>query len=204
MQIYFDNSATSWPKPISVIEAVSDFMKNFGASPGRSGHSMALKAARLVFETRELLTEFFNAETSEKVIYTSNATNATNIAIHGILNKGDHVITSQMEHNSVIRPLRHLESSGIIELWKIPCNKNGLIDIELFKTSFKPNTKLVTIIHGSNIIGSVMPVAEIGKICRSKDVLFMVDAAQTAGHVPIDVQKMNIDILIFNGNKNII
>lgn len=204
MQIYFDNSATSWPKPKSVANSALEYLNDYGASPGRSGHSMALKSARMVFETRELLSELFNAETSEKVIFTSNATNATNTALKGILKKGDHVIISHMEHNSTIRPLRYLESLGIIELSIIPCIKNGLIDIELLKASFKPNTKLVSIIHGSNIIGTIMPVAEIGKICRSKNVIFMVDAAQTAGHIPIDVQKMNIDILSFSGHKSLL
>jgi cysteine desulfurase family protein len=203
MQIYLDNTATSWPKPKTVVESISEYLNDYGASPGRSGHAMALKAARIVFEARELLSELFNAETSEKVIFSSNATNATNTALKGILKQGDHVIISHMEHNSTIRPLRYLESLGIIELSIIPCDINGIIDMEILKTSFRPNTKIVSVIHGSNIIGTVMPVAEIGKLCRSKGVIFMVDAAQTAGFLPIDVQNLNIDVLSFTGHKKL-
>lgn len=203
MQVYLDNTATSWPKPNTVVESISDYLTNFGGSPGRSGHSFALKAARIVYETRELLAGFFNADTSDRVIFTSNATNASNIAFKGILKKGDHVITSHMEHNSTIRPLRHLEREGIIEVTVIDCDQNGNIDLASLKNSFKPNTKLVSTIHGSNIIGIALPIEEIGALCKTKNVIYHVDAAQTAGFLPIDVQKNNIDILTFTGHKKL-
>lgn len=203
MQVYLDNTATSWPKPKTVVESISEYLNDYGASPGRSGHAMALKAARIVFDARELLAQLFNAETSEKVIFSSNATNAINTAFKGILKKGDHVIISHMEHNSTIRPLRYLESLGIIELSIIPCDKNGNIDMDLLKSSFRPNTRIVSTIHGSNIIGTVMPIAEIGALCKSHGVIYLVDAAQTAGFLPIDVQAQNIDILSFTGHKKL-
>jgi cysteine desulfurase family protein len=204
MQVYLDNTATSWPKPNTVVESIADYLTNYGGSPGRSGHAFALKAARNVFETRELLAGFFNADSSDRVIFTSNATTASNIAFKGILKKGDHVITSHMEHNSTIRPLRHLEQKGIIELSIIDCDKNGNIDFDLLKNSFRQNTKLVSTIHGSNIIGITLPIDKIGALCKSKNVLFHVDAAQTAGFLPIDVQKNNIDILTFTGHKKLL
>ncbi|HNQ67482.1 MAG TPA: aminotransferase class V-fold PLP-dependent enzyme [Bacteroidales bacterium] len=204
MQVYLDNTATSWPKPNTVVESIADYLKNYGGSPGRSGHAFALKAARIVFETRELLAEFFNADSSDRVIFTSNATNASNIAFKGILKKGDHVITSHMEHNSTIRPLRNLEKEGIIELTIIDCDNNGNIDFDLLKSSFRQNTKLVSTIHGSNIIGITLPIDKIGALCKSKNVLYHVDAAQTAGFLPIDVQKNSIDILTFTGHKKLL
>ncbi|MDD3740672.1 MAG: aminotransferase class V-fold PLP-dependent enzyme [Bacteroidales bacterium] len=204
MQVYLDNTATSWPKPHTVVDAISDYLSNYGGSPGRSGHAFALKAARIVFETRELLAEYFNADSSDRVIFTSNATNASNIAFKGILKKGDHVITSHMEHNSTIRPLRHLEQQGIIELTIIDCDQNGNIDLDILKSSFKPNTRLVSTIHGSNIIGIALPIEKIGALCKSKNILYHVDAAQTAGFLPIDVQKDNIDILTFTGHKKLL
>jgi cysteine desulfurase/selenocysteine lyase len=203
MKVYLDNSATSWPKPPSVVKAISEYLTEYGASPGRSGHSFAVKAAREVFETRELLASFFNIPNSERVIFSANATLALNIALKGKLKKGDHVIISHLEHNSVHRPLRFLEHKGIIDLSIIDCDANGNIDLEKFRKSFKTNTKLVVIIHGSNVSGTILPISKIGEICKEKQVLFMIDASQTAGFVPIDMQKQNIDILAFTGHKKL-
>jgi len=203
VNIYLDNSATSWPKPPNVIEAITSYMTDFGASPGRSGHHFSVKAAKEVFETRELLASLFNAPSSDRVIFTANATQAINTALFGLLKKGDHVIISHMEHNSVIRPLRHLEQNGIIELSIIDCDREGYINPETLKNSFKSNTKLVVTIHGSNVTGTIQPIKQIGEICKSKNILYMVDASQSAGILPIDLQNDNIDILAFTGHKEL-
>ncbi|HOY30559.1 MAG TPA: aminotransferase class V-fold PLP-dependent enzyme [Bacteroidales bacterium] len=203
MKVYLDNSATSWPKPPTVAKAITAYLDDYGASPGRSGHSMSLQAARQVFETRELLASFFNVRNSEKVIFTANATHAINIAIKGLLKKGDHVIVSNFEHNSVIRPLRYLESLGMIEITVIPADETAYFSLQKFTESIKPNTKLVVCIHGSNVCGAVMPVSHIGKLCNEKQIIFMTDAAQTSGFIPVDMQKDNIDILIFTGHKKL-
>lgn len=178
-------------------------MTDFGASPGRSGHHFSVKAAKEVFETRELLASLFNVPSSDRVVFTANATQAINTTLFGILKKGDHVITSHMEHNSVVRPLRHLEQKGIIELSIIDCDKEGYINLETLKNSFRSNTKLVVTIHGSNVTGTIQPVKQIGGICKSKNVLYMVDASQSAGILPIDIQENNIDILAFTGHKEL-
>lgn len=200
---YFDNASTSFPKPSSVISAITDYLTLYGASPGRSGHSLSVKAAREVFETRELLASFFNIQNSERVIFTANATHAINMAVKGILKKGDHVIISNMEHNSVYRPLMHLKHRRIIDISVSACDQNGIIDLNHLKTLIRPETRLVVVNHGSNAFGSIQPVREIGEICRQRKVLFMADAAQTAGFADIDLGKDNIDILIFSGHKNL-
>ncbi len=201
--MYLDNAATTFPKPEPVIRAINDCLRFNGAVPGRSGHSLALKASREVFETRELIATFFNAANSDRVIFTNNATTGLNMAMKGILNKGDHVIISNMEHNSVYRPLRHLEHQGIIELSAATCDETGLIDLNHLITLFRPNTRMVVINHGSNVLGTVQPVNEIGRICRRKNVILLVDAAQTAGFIPIDMKTDRIDILIFSGHKKL-
>jgi cysteine desulfurase family protein len=203
MKVYLDNSATSWPKPPSVLEAIGEYINEYGASPGRSGHQFALRAAREVFETRELLANFFNSGSSERVIFTANATHAINIALKGLLKKGDHVIISHLEHNSVRRPLKFLESIGFIEVTIIGCDTSGYIDLDELKNAFKPNTRIVVTLHGSNVSGYVLPIRQIGKICSALGVLYMVDAAQTAGFMPIDMQKDNVDILAFTGHKDL-
>jgi len=203
MNIYLDNSATSFPKPPAVIHAIGEYLGSYGASPGRSAHSMSVKAARAVFETREMIASFFNLDSSERVIFSANATLALNIALKGLLNKGDHVIISHMEHNSVHRPLRYLERAGLIELSVAACDKAGFVDLDHFTNLFRPNTKMVAMIHGSNVSGTVQPISEVGKICKQNNVIFLVDAAQTAGFIPINVQSDCIDILVFTGHKKL-
>jgi len=195
IKIYFDNAATSWPKPESVLSAMEDFMRNVGANPGRSGHSMSVDSARIVFETREELADLFGMKSSERVVFTNNATHAINLALKGILKSGDNVITSSMEHNSVIRPLRFLEKSIGITV--------TIVDIENIKGAINENTKLVAVQHASNVTGTIMPIREIGAICRQKKIFFLVDAAQSAGLLPIDLQKDNIDLLAFTGHKSL-
>jgi cysteine desulfurase / selenocysteine lyase len=203
MQVYLDDSATSWPKPNTVIKAIENYLNNFGASPGRSGHKFSLLAAREVFETRELIAALFHLANSEKVIFSSNATHAINTALKGFLKKGDHVIISGMEHNSVYRPLWFMKEEGIIDYTIIKCDDHGKIKLDEFEKSFKSNTRLVVTIHGSNVFGTINPINKIGEICRKKGVAFMIDAAQTAGLVPIDMQKDNISLLAFTGHKKL-
>ena len=200
---YFDNAATSFPKPSEVINAINECLTVYGVSPGRSGHSLSVRTAREVFETRELIASFFNLDNSERVIFTANATMAINTAVKGILKKGDHVIISHMEHNSVHRPLMHLKHSRGIDLSVASCDQSGVIDLHHLRTLFRPETRLVVVNHGSNAFGSIQPVREIGAICRDHKVLFLVDAAQTAGYIDIDVVKDNIDILVFSGHKKL-
>lgn len=203
MAIYLDNSATSWPKQPALIKAMSDYLEHYGGSPGRSGHAFALKAAREVFETRELIARFFNVPSSDRVIFTANGTHAINLGLKGLLKKGDHVIISHMEHNSVFRPLKHMENSGLIDLSITDVDQNGVIDPNDVKKAIKPNTRIVAMLHGSNVSGTVFPIKEIGAICKSHGILFMVDAAQTAGLIPIDMQRDNIDMLAFTGHKKL-
>lgn len=203
MKVYLDNSATSWPKPPQVAEAITEFLTHSAASPGRSAHRMSVSAAREVFETRELIAELFNVPDSERVIFTSNATQALNTAIYGVLKKGDHVITTTFEHNSTIRPLRKLENEGIVEVTIIGCNKEGAFDISELENSIRPNTRLVCAIHTSNVTGDVLPIASIGKICKTNGIVFLVDASQAAGIIPIDMQTEDIDLLAFTGHKKL-
>lgn len=200
--IYFDNAATSWPKPPAVLAAMQNFMQNIGGSPGRSGHRLSIQAARIVFETREKLASLFNVSDPLRIVLTKNATEALNIAISGSLRPGNHVITSSMEHNSVMRPLRAMEARGI-ELTVIPGTSEGLIDPAQIAGAIKKNTKAIFITHASNVTGTVMPVGEIGYIARKHNLILCVDAAQTAGSLPIDVKEMNIDLLAFTGHKSL-
>lgn len=201
--IYLDNAATTWPKPKPVIETLSGFYHKFTGSQGRAGHKMALKASREVFETRELIADFFNVPDSERVIFTANATHAINYALKGLLKKGAHIICSNMEHNAVYRPLKYLESIGYIELTPLDNNSSESFDLGLFENAIKPHTQAVITTHGSNVNGSILPIKKIGQICKDKNLTYIVDAAQTAGFIPIDMQLDNIDILTFSGHKKL-
>lgn len=201
--IYFDNAATSWPKPPETIAAMQNYLQNIGGSPGRSGHSLSIEAARIIFAAREKLAELFNIPDPLRIVLTKNATEALNIAIFGLLKPGDHVITSGMEHNSVMRPLRLMEARGI-RITVIPCDKTGLLDPAQIAGAIEKNTKAIFITHASNVTGTVLPVADIGPIARDHDLVLCVDAAQTAGSYPIDVLDMNIDLLAFTGHKSLL
>jgi cysteine desulfurase family protein len=203
MRIYLDNSATSWPKPPEVINAIVSYMSNCGASPGRSGHSMSVEAARMVFEARELIQHLFQVPESDRVIFCHNASQALNMAIFSLAKPGSHVICSGMEHNSVIRPLRYLEKNRAVKLSIIPTDGNGNMDAALIEKSIGPDTSLVVSIHGSNVNGALLPVKKIGTICRKHSIPLLVDAAQTAGIIPIDMKEQNIDILAFTGHKKL-
>lgn len=202
--IYLDNAATTFPKPEEVYEKINDVMRNHGANPGRSGHKMALEAARIIYDSRETVADFFNIDNPMDLAFTCNTTEALNIGIKGVLQKGDHVITSSMEHNSVMRPLKTLEKRNFIELTVIDCNSEGEISLEEIEKAIKENTRLIITTHASNVTGTIFPISEIGKLANSKNVLYMVDAAQTAGIYQIDVKNMNIDLLAFAGHKSLL
>lgn len=200
--IYFDNAATSFPKPECVYKAVDKCMREYCANPGRSGHKLSLEAGRIILEARELLSEMINVKKSDNVMFSLNATDALNTAIKGLLNSGDHVITTSMEHNSVLRPLKALEKQGV-ENTIIQCDKKGELSLEELTKAIKPNTKVVISTHASNVIGTKMPIKEIGLLSHSKGLIYIVDSAQTAGVYNIDVEDMQIDILTFTGHKGL-
>jgi len=202
MVVYLDNAATTWPKPASVYQSMRDCMENFGANPGRSGHSMAVRAERMIDQTRELLAKFFNISDPSRLVFTLNATEAINLGIKGLLKPGDHVITGSMEHNSVIRPLTLLSDHGV-EVTKITVSQADGISPDDVRNAIKKNTKLIVLNHGSNVTGTLNPIGEIGRIAHESEVCFMVDCAQTAGMFSVDVQEMNIDLLAFPGHKGL-
>ncbi|HBY57179.1 MAG TPA: cysteine desulfurase [Candidatus Atribacteria bacterium] len=198
--IYLDNAATSYPKPKEVGKAMLHFLEKVGASPGRSGHRLSIEAGRLLYQTRESLAELFNVTDPLRIIFTLNVTEAINLVLKGLLQPEDQVITSSMEHNSVMRPLRELEKRGV-EVKVVPCSPQGDLDPVDIKKSIKKNTKLIVLNHSSNVIGTLLPIAEVGEIARKHSILFLVDAAQTAGCYPLDIRKDNLDLLAFTGHK---
>jgi cysteine desulfurase family protein len=200
--IYMDNAATSWPKPEETLTAMADYARSVGANPGRSGHRMSVDAGRVIFDTREAVAELFGVTNPLQIIFTKNATEALNIAIFGLLKPGDHVITSGMEHNSVMRPLRAMEKRGV-ELSVVPCSPSGEMNPDDVDRAIKKTTRAIYLTHASNVTGTIMPISKVGKIARKKEVLFCIDAAQTAGVIPISVEEMSIDLLAFTGHKSL-
>ncbi|MCR1974747.1 aminotransferase class V-fold PLP-dependent enzyme [Clostridium sporogenes] len=201
MKIYLDNAATTYPKPEKVYSSILNYMKNVGASPGRGGYENALTGDRMVYKCRQSLINLFNFNKIENVVFTSNITASLNILIKSIVKDDWHVITSSMDHNSVIRPLVSLEKSNKIELDILNCSEEGLINIDDFKNAIKDNTKLVVLSHASNIVGTIQPLETIGKICKEKGIYFIIDSAQTAGVLPLDFQNLNCNALAFTGHK---
>ncbi|MDL2296627.1 aminotransferase class V-fold PLP-dependent enzyme [Bacteroidales bacterium OttesenSCG-928-B11] len=200
--IYLDNSATTFPKPKEVYDFMYDFYRDHGVSPGRSGFDAAIETGELVTNTRKMLTRLFNGgEDYNRLTFSYNASDSLNIILQGLIEKGDHVVTTMLEHNSVLRPLYCLEQQGICEVTYVPFNKQGYVDPEDIKKSIKPNTKMVVCTHCSNVIGTIQPITEIGKICKESGVLFVVDGSQGAGAVDVDMQKSNIDVYVFTGHK---
>lgn len=200
---YFDNGATSFPKPDVVYEEIMKAMKDYGANPGRSGHKLALKTNRGIYKTRQLVSQLFNIEDPLDLAFTFNATQGLNIGIKGFLKPGDHVITTAMEHNSVLRPIKNLEKIGV-EYTIVKADLMGNIDPIHIKEAIKKNTKLIATTHVSNVTGTILPIEEIGKIAKENNISYLVDAAQSAGVYNIDVEKMNIDILVFPGHKGLL
>jgi cysteine desulfurase family protein len=203
--IYLDNAATAWPKPENVYEFAIDFYRKTGVNPGRSGFDMAIEAGNILEDLRARLTKFFGGDedTPERLCFGYNATDALNLIIMGLVQQGDHVVSTNLEHNSVVRPLHHLMRDGGVEVTFIPFDDKGFMDPGDIKNAIKSNTKLVIINHGSNVIGTVQPLAEIGRVCKENGVLFAVDTSQTAGVIPINMKEMQIDVLAFTGHKSL-
>jgi cysteine desulfurase / selenocysteine lyase len=201
--IYFDNAATSWPKPPAIRAALDEYFGDAGGNPGRSGHRMSVAAARIVENAREALAQLLNADDPSRIVFTHNATHALNIALQGLLRPGDHVVTTSMEHNSVMRPLRHLERSGV-EVTIVACAPDGRIDSQAVRRAFRRETRLLVTTHASNVAGSLNPIADLAALAREAKIPHLIDAAQTAGAVPIDVQALGIDLLAFTGHKGLL
>jgi cysteine desulfurase/selenocysteine lyase len=199
---YFDNAATTFPKPESVYRAMDSFLRTAAGNPGRGVHRLALAASDVIDGTRELLARLFGVPDPARVIFTANATDALNLALHGLLQPGDHVVTSSMEHNAVVRPLSALAQRGVT-VTRVPCTEDGSLDPGRLFAAMGPATRLVVLLHASNVTGTILPIEEIGVGVRARGRLFLVDAAQTAGVLPIDVQAMNIDLLAFPGHKEL-
>jgi len=198
---YLDNSATSFPKPEEVYQFMDSFYRNNGVNPGRSGFDAAIAAEEMVQETRKLLTGLFNGDDPNRLTFSYNASDSLNMILQGLAEKGDHVVTTMLEHNSVLRPLHHLMLDGIIEVTIVPFDENGYVNPGDIKKAIRKNTKMVVVNHCSNVIGTIQPVAEIGSICKHKGVYLVVDASQSAGAIPIDMKAMGIDVLVFTGHK---
>lgn len=198
---YLDNAATTFPKPEVVYETVDRFFRQTGANPGRSGHQMAMDAERAVERTRALIARFFNVPETKRVVFTFNATDGLNMVIKGLFNRGDHVVTTTMEHNSVLRPLRSLEREGVLEVTFVKASQGGVVAVEDILSAFRPNTRAVVMSHASNVCGAVEPAIEVAHEAHRRGVLMVLDAAQTAGVFPINMKRDEIDILVCPGHK---
>ncbi|MGO9638632.1 MAG: aminotransferase class V-fold PLP-dependent enzyme [Terracidiphilus sp.] len=201
--IYFDNAATVWPKPESVYKFMDQFFRTQGVNPGRSGYDLAIEAGSMLDRTRKRLTKFFGGDENapSRLVFGYNVTDALNLAIPGLVGSGDHIITTNLEHNSVIRPVNQMvRDFGAVATF-VPFNAQGFVEPDAIRKAIRPNTRVVIVNHGSNVIGTVQPVKEIGEICREHSITFVVDSAQTAGVIPINMKEMNIDVLAFTGHK---
>ena len=202
--IYLDNAATSYPKPESIYQKLGSFLKEQGANPGRSGYRMAANCEKMIDDTRYLITQFFNGNNPERLIFGLNTTDVLNIAIKGVLKKGDHVVTTTLEHNSISRSLNRLEKEGFISLSRIEHSQEGFINPDILSEKIREETRLVAITHASNVLGTIQPINDIGDIVSRSSAIFLLDAAQTAGVIPIDINEMKIDLLAFPGHKGLL
>jgi len=202
--VYLDNAATTFPKPASVLEKTMETYLRIGVSPGRGGYDLAAEAEEYVRDTRRKTARFFGSSAPDRVIFAGNATDALNIALQGILHPGDHVVSTRLEHNSVLRPLYHLREKGIIEYDLVRFDGKGFVDPDDIVAAIRPDTKLVVVTHASNVLGTVQPVREIGRCCAERGVLLVVDAAQSAGAVPIRVDDWQVAALAFTGHKSML
>lgn len=201
--IYLDNAATTWPKPKSVLDTMISLYAETGVSPGRGSYDAALEAEARITKTREDLAAFFHAPDPQRVIFTASATDGLNMAIMGMLSPGDHVITTRLEHNSVLRPLFYLQEEGIISTTIIPFDGDGYVDPQAIREAIRPETKLVEVTHASNVLGTIQPVEEIGRICAEFDLEYLVDASQSAGRIPVSMEAMGASAIAFPGHKSI-
>jgi cysteine desulfurase family protein len=202
--IYLDNSATTFPKPDIVYDFMSNFYRKHGVNPGRSGFDAAIETEEIVFNTRKLLADLFNSGGDpNRLTFSYNATDSLNMILQGLSEKGDHVLATMLEHNSVLRPLYCMQQQGIIDVTYLPFDNAGYVDPDDVKKAIRSNTKFLVCTHSSNVIGTIQPLAEIGKICRDAGVIFVVDGSQSAGVVKVDMLASNIDVYIFTGHKSL-
>lgn len=200
--IYFDNAATTWPKPSGVKKAIATALDEYGANPGRGSYKMALKVSRLIFETRSALASLFNIKRPERMVFTANATEATNLALKGFLSPGDHVIFTSIEHNAIYRPLKALEKRGV-KLTMVQAEPDGTVYPEMIARAVRRETALLAVAHVSNVTGTILPIEEFAQIVRPQNIKVLVDIAQSAGFLDIDVEKQGIDLLAFPGHKGL-
>ena len=200
--IYLDNGATTFPKPEEVYTFMDHAYRSFGVNPGRSGFDLCIEAGALVDETRKILCRFFGGTDHNRLVFAYNSTDALNLIINGMLRPGDHAISTTLEHNSVLRPLYHLSRDGV-EVDLVPFDKAGFVDPEAIKAKFKANTRLVIVNHASNVIGTVLDIAGIGKLCREAGIPFAIDASQSAGKIPVDMEEQFLDVVAFTGHKTL-
>lgn len=201
--IYLDNAATAWPKPQKVYEFMVEFYRETGVNPGRSGFDKAIEAGNIFEDLRKRLTKFFGGDEDapERLCYTYNATDALNLIIQGLAEEGDHIVTTNVEHNSVIRPVNHMVRDRNAEATFVPFNGEGFVEPDEIRKAIKPNTKMVIVNHGSNVLGTIQPVKEIGQVCEEMEVLLVIDTSQSAGVIPINMKEMKVDVLAFTGHK---
>jgi cysteine desulfurase/selenocysteine lyase len=202
--IYLDNAATTFPKPRALLEAMIETYSRMGVSPGRGSYDVAADAEELVIKTRQKLARFFGAPDPDYVIFASNATDALNLAMQGLLKPGDHVVSTRLEHNSVLRPLYHLHQCGLIKYDLVPFDNRGFIDPEAIAKVIRANTRLVIISHASNVLGTVQPIPELGRVCNERNVPLLIDAAQSAGLIPIDMGSWQVSAVAFTGHKSLL
>jgi cysteine desulfurase family protein len=200
--VYLDNAATTFPKPPEVVQSMCDFYLTKGVNPGRTGFDLALEAEETLATARQTLAGFFGGSNRDRLVFSYNVTDALNLLISSVLSPGDHAITTCLEHNSVLRPMYRQAGLGV-EVEFVPFDDAGYVDPDDIARRIRPSTRLVVVNHGSNVIGTIQPVAEIGRLCRERGVLFAIDAAQTAGLVPIDVVAMSVDVVCFTGHKSL-
>lgn len=204
MRVYLDNAATSWPKPTTVYDAVDQYQRHNGAPAGRSGYSQAMESQRIVQRARTLLSRLIGSPTPQQVVFTFNGTDALNLAIHGFLQPGDHVVTTVSEHNSVLRPLSQLERAKDISVTYVPCNSYGFVNIDELNSTITPETRLVALVHVSNVTGAIQPVAEICQHAHRQGAKVLVDGAQSVGHIPVNVMDLGVDLFAFSGHKGLL
>ena len=203
-RIYLDNAATSWPKPEEVYDVTAHWQREIGASAGRSAYREAAQSERIVAATRQSIARLINADDAKRIIFSANGTDALNLAIHGILNPGDHVITSDVEHNSVLRPLSEQEVRHGISITRVSCDDQGIIHLDDIQSAIRRETQLIVLVHASNVTGAIQPVAEVGTLARQNGIMYLIDAAQTLGHLPVNVHELGADLVAGSGHKGLL
>ncbi len=202
--VYLDNAATVYPKPARICERALETYRRYGVNPGRSGYDLCMVGGQIVEQARERMARFFGGSHPDRLCFAYNASDALNILIQGMLLPGDHAITTTIEHNSVLRPLNHLRDLRQVDVDVVPVGADGRVDPDEIEKRIRPRTRIVVVNHGSNVIGTIQPLSDVGRLCREREVRLVVDVAQTAGVVPIDVEAMYIDALAFTGHKSLL